>query len=239
MVLAITVVLGVSADLLTKHIAFERLASRPVAIDPDLVLARLEHRIPLNERGPLDPALLVQNGFDVNDLPPQAFAEIIPHHEPTTAVPSVLDFTLVLNPGAVFGTGAGKRGLFAVFTVFAVGAALWLFATQLSARDRVSQAAVALVVAGGLGNLYDRIRYACVRDFLNFFPGTELPFGLAWPNGSPDLWPWVSNIADKLLIVGIALLLIKLWRVPRPHETGSGAEVDAPTSGPGAPASDQ
>ena len=73
-------------------------------------------------------------------------------------------------------------------------------------------AIVILIIAGGIGNLYDRIRFACVRDFIHPLPHVKLPFGLTWPSGDPHLWPYVSNVADALLLIGIGLLLFRLWR---------------------------
>ncbi|MBL8744724.1 MAG: hypothetical protein JNK58_00045, partial [Phycisphaerae bacterium] len=45
-------------------------------------------------------------------------------------------------------------------------------------------------------------------------PNASLPFGLRWPGGDPALWPYVSNVADAFLIIGIGLLMIRLWRSP-------------------------
>ncbi|NJS15352.1 MAG: hypothetical protein HC788_13065, partial [Sphingopyxis sp.] len=65
-----------------------------------------------------------------------------------------------------------------------------------------------LVLAGALGNLYDRVVYGAVRDMLHMFPGVELPFGWTWPNGLRDVWPWVFNGADVSLLVGVGVLLM-------------------------------
>lgn len=138
-------------------------------------------------------------------------------------IPGVLDFTLVLNPGAVFGIGAGKRVFFVVFTGLAIGFALWVFARWTRAGDWLAHIGLGLLLAGGLGNLYDRVVYACVRDFIHPLPGVELPWGLRWPNnGSAEVWPWVSNVADAYLIVGIGLILWHSWR----HEPGPGRRAE-------------
>ncbi|MEM9374339.1 MAG: signal peptidase II, partial [Planctomycetota bacterium] len=143
-------------------------------------------------------------------------------------VTNLLEFTLVLNPGAVFGIGAGKRWFFVVFTVFAVGLASWLFATRTSARDRWAHFAFAMVVSGGLGNLYDRVRFACVRDFIHPLPGVPLPFGIKWPSGSAELWPYVSNVADAFLIIGIVILIVHTWRRPEASTPPSDASEPSP-----------
>lgn len=179
--------IGLTADLLSKYVAFERVAGTPVTV----VKSEVE-------------AAVRAGGASV--------AALIPPHEDVRVIPGVLSFKLVLNTGAVFGAGQGKRWLFVVFTGVAFAFALWLFALRTEARDRVAHVAIALVLSGGLGNLYDRLRYACVRDFIHPLPGWRLPFGLRWPGGSDELWPYVSNVADKLLLLGIAVLLVVLWR---------------------------
>ena len=144
---------------------------------------------------------------------------LIPVHDPVTVVPSLLEFTLVLNPGAVFGIGAGQRWFFVVFTIAALVFALAIFARWTTPRDRVAHVALALLIAGGLGNLYDRVLFACVRDFIHPLPGVTLPFGIRWPGGSREVWPYVSNVADLFLLLGIGALLVYSWRKPDDRTT--------------------
>lgn len=181
-----TAVAGLIIDLWSKAAAFRHIAETPVILRREDVVGS------------------------------QAIGRLIPPHDPIVVVPSLLELTLVLNPGAVFGIGAGKRWFFVVFTLVAVALATWLFARKTLAKEVWAHTAFALVVAGGLGNLYDRVVFACVRDFLHPLPGVRLPFGLRWPNGSPELWPYVSNVADAFLLVGIGLLVIYSWRKPDP-----------------------
>ncbi|GIW74120.1 MAG: hypothetical protein KatS3mg103_0642 [Phycisphaerales bacterium] len=68
------------------------------------------------------------------------------------------------------------------------------------------------MIAGGLGNLYDRLRFACVRDFLHPLPGVQYPFGIATPWSGRELWPYVSNLADLWLILGVGVLMVYLLR---------------------------
>jgi signal peptidase II len=172
--------LGVVTDLVSKYLAFERVAGQPVVtVREDVVAA-----------GPTHLHLL------------------IPAHKSVVVVPKLLEFTLVYNPGAVFGIGAGKRWFFVLFTAAAVFAGLLFFARATSAKDRWTHCGIALILSGGVGNLYDRLNYACVRDFIHPLPGVKLPFGIKWPNGGSDeVWPWVSNLADLYLIIGVAIIL--------------------------------
>lgn len=181
--LAIVALLGLAIDLITKAVAFATIAQNPVILRRADVLAS------------------------------ENLETLLPWHEPVVIVPRLLEFTLVLNPGAVFGIGAGARWFFIVFTVLAIGFGLWMFGAWTRRRDRIAHAAIGLLIAGGLGNLYDRLRFACVRDFIHPLPDVHLPFGWRLP-GQPsgELWPYVSNVADLWLLIGIALLMIHLWR---------------------------
>jgi signal peptidase II len=135
----------------------------------------------------------------------------LPWHPGVTAIaPDLLDFHLVLNHGAVFGIGQGRGPIFIAFTVLAVCTALWVFGKHTSSRSHLSHIGLALVLAGGIGNMYDRIAVGAVRDFLHLFPHRELPWGLHWPGGSNEWFPWVFNIADSELIAGMFILMLAI-----------------------------
>src|SRR2546423_2197396 len=104
-VLVIVTLLGLGADLASKSIAFRYVAGTPVKINRDEVL---------RTHNP---------------------AAQIPFHAPVVVVPRVLEFTLVANRGAVFGMGAGKRGVFIVFTLFALAFGLALFGGWTRPRE--------------------------------------------------------------------------------------------------------
>jgi len=185
-VLLTVTILGLLADLVSKELAFRLVAGTPVEVRRDDVLAG----------GPL--------------------SRLIPPHDPVVVVPHVLEFTLVLNPGAVFGIGAGKRWSFILFTGGAIVFALWMFVAWTRPRDSWAHAGIALLLAGGLGNLYDRLVYGCVRDFIHPLPGVLLPFhwSYPWAHGAAgrEVWPYVSNVADLFLIIGIGVLVAYTWR---------------------------
>lgn len=133
----------------------------------------------------------------------------IPAHAGMPALPGdVLDFRLVLNSGAVFGVGAHQRWFFVGFSVLAVGVAVWIFGWRTDARSRMLHVGIALILAGAIGNLWDRLMFGRVRDFLHMLPGWELPLGLAWPGGSAEVWPWIFNVADVMLLVGMGIVLV-------------------------------
>lgn len=188
-ILLITVALAATAvDLASKSIAFRTVADAPVAV----------------------------SRRDVLSTPPGLITDrLVPNHEPVTVIPHVLEFRLVLNPGAVFGIGAGQRWFFVGFTAVALAFGLWMFARWTSRRDVSAHIAIGLVISGGLGNLYDRLRFGCVRDFIHPLPGVKFPFGWRPLGPSGQVWPYISNVADLALLIGIGMLLVFLWRRDR------------------------
>jgi signal peptidase II len=132
----------------------------------------------------------------------------IPPHDPVVVVPRVLNLHLVRNDGAVFGIGANQRMFFIFFTVAALAAAVLVFGRWTNRRATMAHIALGLILAGGLGNLYDRITFGFVRDFLHMLPGWRLPFGWNWPGGSTEVFPWVFNAADVMLLLGMGTLMV-------------------------------
>ncbi len=133
---------------------------------------------------------------------------------PIVLVPGVFSLTTSLNEGALFGMGQGMTPVFAALSVLAaVGIAYWLFFAG-AGHDLWLVCALAAIMAGIFGNLYDRLGLPglvwspkfpnagqpvfAVRDWLHF----EIRrIGFDWA---------VFNIADSLLVAGAAMLF---WHV--------------------------
>jgi signal peptidase II len=126
----------------------------------------------------------------------------------------MLNFRLVLNDGAVFGIGSQQRGFFILFTIAALGIAGWIFSNHTFANNTLSHVAIGCVLGGGVGNLFDRIFVGRVRDFMYLFPDRHLPFGWSWPGGNTELFPWIFNTGDVLLLCGMGLLMMYFWKQP-------------------------
>jgi lipoprotein signal peptidase len=71
------------------------------------------------------------------------------------AIPGFIDFRRSLNDGAVFGLFSGYTSVFIIASVFALLLMFYLFAHS-DRRQRVLHVALGLILAGALGNLYDR-----------------------------------------------------------------------------------
>lgn len=199
--LVLSCVLAVVVDLGSKEWAFAKVADRPVVIQRERIL----------EIGEIDPRAISDPAFGV-----------VPEHKPVVIIPHLLHFQLVLNPGAVFGMGPGQRAFFVSFTVVALGFGLAMFAKWTRPTDHFAHAAIGLLIGGGLGNLYDRLALACVRDFIHPLPGWLWPGGFKLL-GNREVWPYVSNLADLFLLIGIVMLLMHLWRRDRDAERAAAA----------------
>ena len=128
----------------------------------------------------------------------------IPPHAPIVVVPYVLSLTLTTNPGAVFGLGKGAQTFFIIVSVLATGAIVAMFARS-EKKAWLFHVCLALILGGAWGNLYDRAVFNAVRDMLLMLPQTKL-------------WPWIFNIADVCLVVGVSVLVVILWRGERQQQ---------------------
>ncbi len=128
-------------------------------------------------------------------------------------ISQIFDLSYVENRGASFGLLEGKRWLLAVITS-AVGISLVIWLGGLTRR--VAAIGVGFIIGGAFGNLYDRLVYGFVVDFLDFsgvpFPNFEripsFPFFNIYNGG----FIWVFNVADMAINIGVALLLLDAWQ---------------------------
>lgn len=132
-----------------------------------------------------------------------AVAMLAPQHIPHDVIGETVRLTLVYNPGAAFGLHLGpySRIIFTVLTFVALFM-LWRLYRTTPQGDSRRTLALALVCAGAVGNLLDRLRSARgVVDFIDI--GTA-----AWR------WP-TFNVADMAVTSGAILLAIVLWQEDR------------------------
>ncbi|HEY7087522.1 MAG TPA: signal peptidase II [Tepidisphaeraceae bacterium] len=130
--------------------------------------------------------------------------------EPVRLIPNWLHFTYTENQGAVFGLGQGQRWLFIAVSIGAIAFLIYLLA--LSGAKRFYQVLLGMLVAGVIGNMYDRVVYGHVRDMIHALPGIYwpdwiarmLPANLA----NASVFPWIFNVADSLLCVGVFLIVV-------------------------------
>ena len=182
--------LALAADLWTKHAVFSNLLS-PVSVQ-DVLDARRS----VIKYGEADTSA---NALIALRL--------------TQPGPMGTRLTLSTNSGVVFGLPVPRWVVIiaTAVTVLALGA---FFAFSPS-NHRWLHVGKALILAGALGNLYDRMATAVVlpgaeaircqvRDFLDFS---------AWG------YPWIFNIADVWLVVGVAMVMLYWWFHPSQRRT--------------------
>jgi signal peptidase II len=117
-------------------------------------------------------------------------------YEARNVVPDFFNLVNVPNTGAAFGSFKGNNTFFVVISVIAL-----VVVTILLARPRRSDLwrdiSLALLLAGILGNLTDRLLYGHVVDFLLF--NLHIRFADPWP---------AFNVADSCISIAVVLFII-------------------------------
>lgn len=121
---------------------------------------------------------------DVYDLANKSPVDLLPF----------LDLTLVWNRGISLGMfqvdGDGGRYFLITLTgAISIFIAVWLYRST----EKILNIGLGLILGGAVGNIWDRLEYGAVADFLHFFIGN---------------WSfYIFNIADAAITVGVILLL--------------------------------
>ena len=118
----------------------------------------------------------------------------IPLYTSVEAIPGLFHLTYVQNTGAAFSSFQGMQWLFAVIFVIFTAAVVWEFSKKRLPFTTFDRWCIALVYAGGLGNMIDRVRLSYVVDMIcvDFM---EFP---------------VFNVADCFITCGCIALIISL-----------------------------
>jgi lipoprotein signal peptidase len=192
--ITLTVLTGAS-DLWTKHLAFQQMN------DPSL-----ERRVKE-----------VFDGSPPADATPQTTRRVLQYLHLSRRICFGLSFTLSTNPGVVFGIGWFPLRLVNLLTLLRMlfVAGFFLFSEK---RHYWLHAALALLLGGAFGNLYDRLTSSVslpylppicyhVRDFIDC---SELGY------------PWVFNLSDAWLVIGVGMIIAYwLWTGRKARRTGA------------------
>ncbi len=134
---------------------------------------------------------------------------------PVRFIPYLLQFEYTENRGAVFGFGQGQQMVFLIVSVAAIAFLIYLFATSGAAR--LYQIVLGMLLAGVIGNMYDRVTLGYVRDMLHGLPGVHWPtwvverLPMSWQpmrGQAMEVFPWIFNVADSLLCAGVAAMIL-------------------------------
>ncbi len=138
----------------------------------------------------------------VLDLGTKSLATNMLEYAISVPVLPFFNFTLLHNTGAAFSflanAGGWQRWFFAVLAVVISGMLVKWLATLKS--DKWLAIAIALVLGGALGNLYDRVVLGYVVDFLHFY----------WGNYHFPAF----NLADSAITVGAIMMALDIFRKP-------------------------
>lgn len=132
-------------------------------------------------------------------------------------IPGLFNIVHAKNKGAAFGIFAEGDSQLRTFLLIGVSLGVLVFISYLLlkpgeggfAATPLTTIGLALVMGGALGNIYDRVAYGQVTDFLEFYQGD---------------WRFAAfNVADSAISVGAGLLILDMWRtrkhtdVPQAH----------------------
>ncbi|NLN14167.1 MAG: signal peptidase II [Tissierellia bacterium] len=87
--------------------------------------------------------------------------------KPVVIIENLLQFTYVENRGAAFGILQGKRTLFLIITIAVVLIITLYLIRYYHQMNKVTKISFALLIAGAIGNLIDRVRLGYVVDFIS------------------------------------------------------------------------
>jgi signal peptidase II len=138
--------------------------------------------------------------YALDQLSKQLVLRLISPYEARIIVPDFFSLVNVTNTGAAFGSFKGNNTFFIVASIIAL-----VVVTVLLARAQPADAwrnlSLALLLAGILGNLTDRLLYGHVIDFLLF--NLHIRYADPWP---------AFNVADSCISIAVVLFIIHSFR---------------------------
>jgi signal peptidase II len=141
--------------------------------------------------------------YALDQLTKQWILRSITLYEARSVVPDFFNLVNVPNTGAAFGSFKGNNTFFVVISLIAL-----VVVTILLVRPRRSDlwrdVSLALLLAGILGNLTDRLLYGHVVDFLLF--NLHIRFADPWP---------AFNVADSCISIAVVLFIIHSFRTQK------------------------
>jgi signal peptidase II len=129
-------------------------------------------------------------------------ARTVDLYESVPVIPGFFNITRIHNRGAIFGTFSqtDNRYVFLLLTAASLAALAMVvyYFIKTPASDKLMKVSLTLIMAGALGNQFDRLVRGHVIDFLDFYVGKAH-------------WPFF-NAADSCITIGALLMLVILFR---------------------------
>jgi signal peptidase II len=145
--------------------------------------------------------------YALDQLTKQWVLRSISPYDARVVVPDFFNLVNVTNTGAAFGSFKGNNTFFVAISLIAL-----VVVTVLLVRPRRSDpwrdVSLALLLAGILGNLTDRLLYGHVIDFLLF--NLHIRYADPWP---------AFNVADSCISIAVVLFIIHSFGKPKSPES--------------------
>lgn len=115
-------------------------------------------------------------------------------------IPGFFNIIHSQNPGVAFGIFAENANhqrtlALAGLSIAAILILAWML-WRIERQDRNTAMGLSLIFGGALGNVYDRVHFGTVTDFLDFYAGT---------------YHWYTfNLADVAICTGAGLLILSM-----------------------------
>lgn len=129
-----------------------------------------------------------------------------------SAIPGLFNIISVHNHGAAWGIFEGSQVMLIIMSLIFLGIFIWYFIVEKK-KSWLLIVTFAFLFAGCLGNLYDRIVFGYVRDFIQF------AFWQSFP---------IFNFADTFLTIGVIMFIIYLL-IPLFKKQGKNKVMEAET----------
>jgi len=127
---------------------------------------------------------------------------------PIPVLERLLRITHITNSGAAFGLFENGGNIFMVVAILVALAIVYYVSTYPSLPGLV-QFSLGLQLGGALGNMWDRIEFGSVVDFVDI-----------------GFWP-IFNVADSSIVIGVLILAFWLWREEEGQERQKAAASEA------------
>ncbi len=115
---------------------------------------------------------------------------------PVKIIDNLFTLTYVENTGIAFGIALPYL-LIILINVLLVAGLIYLADRELDIKKKTAQIPLALIIGGALGNIYDRLSYGYVIDFIS-------------------IWKWPAfNLADIYITVGVLLIVVFYGKIKR------------------------
>lgn len=137
-------------------------------------------------------------------------------YDTVTIIPGLFNIVHVENPGIAFGmlsnaSGVWRDVLLIGFSAVVLVAISVMLLRPAAIQDVILRTALAFILGGAFGNLYDRIVNGTVTDFIEVHAGQHY-----FPS---------FNVADSAVTIGACLLLLDMWQA-KERKTSHASEVN-------------